>query len=97
VQGLQVAQPALALLDVGLEEIARPAVAAVPVFAFGQLGLDELVAGALEQLLPDPGAELVERAGRTWMIPVRVVTVERDAGGGWTTAMAAAVGDVLSG
>lgn len=42
------------------------------------------------------GAELVERAGRTWMIPVRVVSTERD-NAGWTAAMATAVTGVLSG
>ena len=43
------------------------------------------------------GAELVGRAGRTWMIPVRVVTAGRDDDGAWTAAMAAAVAGVLSG
>ena len=45
----------------------------------------------------DAGAGLVEKAGRTWMIPVRVVRAERDSGGGWTAAMAAAVTGVISG
>jgi nucleoside-diphosphate-sugar epimerase len=43
------------------------------------------------------GAELVERAARTWMIPVRIVTAQRDEGGDWAAAMAAAVAGVLSG
>lgn len=54
-------------------------------------------AGSADPDVLAAGTELVERAGRTWMIPVRVVTAERDVGGGWTAAMAAAAGDVLSG
>lgn len=54
-------------------------------------------AGSADPEVLAAGAELVERAGRTWMIPVRVVTAERDAGGDWTAAMAAAAADVLSG
>jgi nucleoside-diphosphate-sugar epimerase len=54
-------------------------------------------AGSADPDVLAAGAELVERAGRTWMIPVRVVTAERDEGGAWTKAMAAAAADVLSG
>ncbi len=41
-EGVQVAQAALALLDVGFEDIARGAVLAVTPVALGQLGFDEL-------------------------------------------------------
>jgi nucleoside-diphosphate-sugar epimerase len=54
-------------------------------------------AGTVDPAVLAAGAELVERAARTWMIPVRVVTAERDEDGGWTAAMATAVTGVLSG
>jgi uncharacterized protein YbjT (DUF2867 family) len=54
-------------------------------------------AGSADRSVLDVGAELVERAGRTWMIPIRIVRAERDGDGGWTTAMAAAVTGVISG
>ena len=54
-------------------------------------------AGSADPDVLAAGAELVERAARTWMIPVRIVTVRRGDGGDWTAAMAAAVTDVLSG
>jgi len=54
-------------------------------------------AGTADRTVLDAGAELVERAARTWMIPVRIVAAERDDGGAWTAAMAEAVGAVLSG
>ena len=54
-------------------------------------------AGTVDPAVLAAGAELVERAARTWMIPVRVVTAERDEDGGWTAAMAIAVAGVLSG
>jgi nucleoside-diphosphate-sugar epimerase len=53
--------------------------------------------GSADRSVLDAGAELVERAGRTWMIPVRVVRAERDPDGGWAAAMAAAVAGVISG
>ena len=43
------------------------------------------------------GASLVERAARTWMIPVRVVAEARDDAGAWQAAMRAATSEVLSG
>jgi nucleoside-diphosphate-sugar epimerase len=43
------------------------------------------------------GAALVERAARTWMIPVRVVTEARDQADAWRAAMLAAAVAVLSG
>jgi nucleoside-diphosphate-sugar epimerase len=54
-------------------------------------------AGTVDPAVLAAGAELVERAARTWMIPIRVVTAERDEDGGWTAAMATAVTGVLSG
>ena len=54
-------------------------------------------AGSADRSVLDAGAELVERAGRTWMIPIRIVRAERDGDGGWATAMAAAVTGVISG
>jgi nucleoside-diphosphate-sugar epimerase len=54
-------------------------------------------AGSADRSVLDAGAELVERAGRTWMIPIRVVRAERDDDEGWATAMAAAVTGVISG
>ena len=62
-QRLQVAQAALALLDVGLEQVARAALAGVALGALGELELDELGPGAGEELAPEPGAEPV-RPGR---------------------------------
>jgi nucleoside-diphosphate-sugar epimerase len=43
------------------------------------------------------GSALVERAARTWMIPVRIVTAGRDDGAGWVAAMSAATLAVLTG
>lgn len=46
------------------------------------------------------GSALVERAARTWMIPVRVVTADRDDGAdgaNWVAAMSAATLAVLTG
>ncbi len=48
--GVQVAQAALAVLDVGLDQIARLAAAAVALLAFGELGGDEFGGGALHHL-----------------------------------------------
>ncbi len=54
-------------------------------------------AGTADPAVLEAGAELVERAARTWMIPVRIVTAERDAAGAWTAVMAAAIAATLSG
>ena len=58
-QRLQVAQAALALLDVRLEQVARAALAGVALGALGELELDELGPGAVEELAPEPGVEPV--------------------------------------
>ena len=50
-QQMQVAQPALALLDVGLDDVARIAHALVALVALGELGLDEVAAVAGQELL----------------------------------------------
>ncbi len=51
---------------------------------------------ASEQVLA-AGAALAERASRTWMIPVRVVTGSRDDADAWGAAMQEAATSVLSG
>jgi len=43
------------------------------------------------------GSALVERAARTWMIPVRIVTAARGDGANWVAAMSAATLAVLTG
>jgi nucleoside-diphosphate-sugar epimerase len=53
-------------------------------------------AGTVDEALLDAGAALVERAARTWMIPVRVVRAERG-GDAWGPAMMTAAGAVLTG
>ncbi len=50
-QRVQVAQSALAVLDVGFDQIARLPGAAMALFALGELGGDELGRGALHHLL----------------------------------------------
>ena len=54
-------------------------------------------AGTADPEVLGAGTELVERAARTWMIPVRVVRAERGGDGAWEAAMGAAVAGVLSG
>jgi hypothetical protein len=54
VQRLQVAQAALAVLDVGLDDIAAVAHPLVPGVAFGQLLGHELRLGARDDLVPEP-------------------------------------------
>ena len=58
-QGVEIAQAALAVLDVGLDEIARLAAAAMALLALGELGRDELGRGALHHLLVEPREQLV--------------------------------------
>ena len=60
-QRVEIAQAALALLDVGLDQIARGALAAVALVAFGELGGDEFGPGALDHL----GIEAGGRAFRS--------------------------------
>ena len=50
-QRVQVAQPALALLDVGLDDVARIAHALMALVALGELGLDEVAAVAGQEFL----------------------------------------------
>ena len=59
VERVQVAQPALAVLDVGLDQIARLAGAAVALFPLGELGGDEFRAGSLHDLLVEARDQLV--------------------------------------
>src|SRR5690606_34859799 len=60
-QRLQVAQAALAFLDVRLDEIAALAAARVALVALGELGLDEGRAGILDHFLIEAGDQLVEQ------------------------------------
>ena len=61
-QRVQVAQAALAVLDVGLDQIARLPGAAVPLLALGELGGDEFGGGALHHFLVEPRDQfIVER------------------------------------
>ena len=62
-QRMQVAQAALAVLDVGLDQIARLAGAAVALFALGELGGDEFRRRALHDLLVEPRRQLVVELG----------------------------------
>ena len=59
VERVQVAQPAFAVLDVGLDQIAGLAGAAVALLALGELGGDEFRAGSLHDLLVEARDELV--------------------------------------
>ena len=60
-QQVQVAQPALALLDVGLDDVARIAHALVALVALGELGLDEVAAVAGQEFLGEALDQLVEQ------------------------------------
>ena len=63
IERLQIAQPAFAFLDVGLDQIAAFALAGMARIALGQLGLDEILAAAGGDLVPEFLAQLViERA-----------------------------------
>ena len=57
VQRVQVAQPALAVLDVGLDEIARGAGAGMARVLLGELRLDEGPRVAVEHIMAEPAAE----------------------------------------
>ena len=59
VERVQVAQAALAVLDVRLDQIARLPGAAVALLALGELGGDELGGGALHHLLVEARHQLV--------------------------------------
>ncbi len=58
-QRVQVAQGPLAVLDVGLDQIARLAAAAMPLLALGELCRDEFGRGALHHFLVEAGDQLV--------------------------------------
>ncbi len=60
-QGVQVSEPALALLDIGFELIAAVADAAMALVALGELGLDELRRGAACDLAVEALLELAEQ------------------------------------
>ena len=56
---MQVAQAALAVLDVGLDQIARLAGAVVALLALGELGGDEFRRGALHHFLVEARDQIV--------------------------------------
>ncbi len=58
-QRVQIAQTALAFLDVRLDQIARVAGLAVALVALGKLGRDEFRTGILDDFLVEPGSKLV--------------------------------------
>ena len=60
-QGVQIAQPALAFLDVGLQHIARIAHAAVTLGAFRQLGFDEFGSAGRRDLGLEAPPQLIEQ------------------------------------
>ena len=62
-QGVQVAQAALAVFDVGLDQVARLSGAAVPLFTLGELCGDELRRRSLHHLLVEPGNEFAVERG----------------------------------
>jgi hypothetical protein len=59
-QRVQVAQPALAVLDVGFDQVARLAGAAMALLALGELGGDECRRGALRHFFVEARGELVK-------------------------------------
>jgi hypothetical protein len=59
VERLQIAQSALAFLDIGLDEIAAFALPQMPLVALGELGLDEILAVARGDLGPEFLAQFV--------------------------------------
>src|SRR5262245_64343899 len=60
-QRVQIAQAALAVLDVGLDQITRGPGARVPRILLGELGLDEGPGVAFKHLLAKAAAEIVEQ------------------------------------
>ncbi len=58
-QRVQVAQAALAVLDVGLDQIARLPGAAVALLALGKFGGDEFGRGALHDFLVEPRHQFI--------------------------------------
>src|SRR5262249_25582766 len=59
VERMQVAEPPLAVLDVGLDQVALLSRAPVALLAFRQLGGDELCGGALPDFFAEAGHQLV--------------------------------------
>ena len=60
-QRVQIAQAPLAVLDVGLDQVARLAGAAQALLALGELGGDEFGGGVAHHLVVEAGDELVEQ------------------------------------
>ena len=63
VEGLQVAQAALALFDIRFQHITLAALPLVPLGPFGELGLDELRSGVAEEVRPQPLAQFLRKGG----------------------------------
>jgi hypothetical protein len=61
-QRMQIAQAALAVLDVGLDEITRGAGARMPRVLLGELGLDEGPGVAFKHLLAETAPEIVKQS-----------------------------------
>src|SRR5213078_4751767 len=93
-QRVQVAQAALALLDVGLDDVARIAHAGVALVALAELGLDEVAAVArsellgvafhqlVEQLAVAPDVARLQERGADGMVAVGVAQALLDRAGG---------------
>src|SRR5688572_30215390 len=57
---MEIAEAALAVLDIGLDEIARGALLAMALVTLGELGDDEFPSGALDDLGIETGDEIAE-------------------------------------
>ena len=68
-QRVQVAQSALAVLDVGLDQIARLPGAAMALFALGELGGDEVRGAALHHLFFEARCQLAVERGVAEQMP----------------------------
>src|SRR5262245_12351594 len=93
-QGVQIAQTALAVLDVGLDEITRGAGARMPRILLGELGLDESSGVAFEHVLAEAAAEIVKQSAVAEDQP-RIE--QRGADGHVGTATADALVDIAGG
>ena len=94
VERVQVAQPALALLDVGLDDVARIAHAGVALVALGELGFDEVAAVArrhlrrvalhqlVEQLAVAPDVARLQQRGADGLVALGVAQALLDRAGG---------------
>jgi hypothetical protein len=94
-EGVEIAQAALALLDVGLEGVAGIAHAAVALVAFGELGLGEGEAGAGDDLLGvAPPQLLIERLLAADVAGLQQVGADGEVGLGLAQALVDRAGGV---